>query len=90
MEERATEASGASILAMAWMRGGSSSGQSFSGNGAAEELVTVAATSSMEEKMVNEGENGKVTAAVLFIDGAVGDSCVGSYGGSRNGAPLDA
>ena len=36
------------------------------------------------------GENEKMTAAVLFIDDAAGDSCIGSYGRSRNGAPLDA
>ena len=37
----------------------------------------------------SDGENGKVTALALFIDRAGGDSCVGSNGRSRNGAPLD-
>ena len=36
-----------------------------------------------------EGENEEMTAPSLFIGRVAGDSCVGSNGRSRNGAPLD-
>ena len=53
-------------------------------------LVLVAAMSSMEKKMVSDGENEKITVAALFIDDGAGDSCGGSNGRRRIDAPLDA
>ena len=42
-----------------------------------------------DDRGENAGVKMKMTAPSLFIDIAARDSCVGSNGRSRNGAPLD-